>query len=82
MLGIIYGAIWKQIMYAPIRTTFPSNMYWCVSGFTIHGFGTSIPASYAGIVDTGTTCEQLIYLLVISRCLVNVLDCLHYRRLV
>ncbi|EPT02915.1 hypothetical protein FOMPIDRAFT_1035599 [Fomitopsis schrenkii] len=49
-----------SITYTPVTTTYPASYYWGinVTGAT-YGKTTVIPASYAGIVDTGTT---LIYI--------------------
>lgn len=54
------GSLYEgDITYTPVTTTYPSSYYWGinVTGAT-YGETTVIPGSYAGIVDTGTTCES------------------------
>lgn len=48
------SAISGTVNYAPITSTYPSNLYWGIDQSVTYG-GNTILSSTAGIVDTGTT---------------------------
>lgn len=45
-----------DVTYVPVTGTYPAGYYWGINvTYATYGLEPLIPASYAGIVDTGTT---------------------------
>jgi cathepsin E len=53
--GVDESKFTGAIVYTPITTTSPASNYWGIDQTITYGASTSIMASSAGIVDTGTT---------------------------